>query len=211
MASRLRLLLVAILATVSVSVANAAEQPVNVVEFIDFTCPHCLKVSPNNDEIAALVKKTGGVFRVAPVGPVISGQPGRSIIVYYALLDVTHNNDVIARQAEYALFKGFANGAMLDSDDGVISWLSNYLGAFKIDWAAVQKDIPNAEHRFYKAYRMARANKVTSLPTFVVMNGMNGATDGVARWKGSAIEVVNHVEDLIQHKKQKTEQPQEAN
>lgn len=196
------LLLSAVLSGFFPTSSFSAPVPINVVEFADFTCPHCLQTEPSVPDLSDQVQKTGGVMRVAPVGPVLDGVPARSIIVYYAILTATNNNPSIARLVEAAMFKGYANGAMMDSDDGVISWLSNNI-ATGIDWSAVQQDIPSAEQRFYKAYRLAKSLHVTSLPTFVVMNGLSGQIQDVIRWKGSANDVVTQTQAAINKSQEK--------
>lgn len=181
----------------SPSLFASTKKPINVVEFVDFSCPHCIATAQYTPDIVKAVESTGGIFRIAPVGPIISDEPSRAVLVYYALMSATKNNSKIGFDAAIALYSGYANGAALDADDAVISWLSMNMTE-KNDWKIVKQYIPVAGRRLEKSARLVSSFHVTDLPTFAVLNGMNSETIGVYRWAGSGEKITASVIDAIQ-------------
>jgi hypothetical protein len=126
-ASAVRRLLSAALVAVAFGVASGAAvaEPLDAVELLNFTCPHCRHLDRYDAQLSAEYAKQGGVWRMAPIEPSTDNLPDVSVRVWYAIDDLA--GDAVADTAAKYLYLGYQKGATLDSVGGVYAWLSDYM------------------------------------------------------------------------------------
>ncbi|MDI3258442.1 MAG: hypothetical protein QJR02_01965 [Sinobacteraceae bacterium] len=156
-----------------------------VVEIVDLTCSRCAGFASSVARIADVIRRDGGVFRVAPVGPVSGTMPKTPLLAVHAL---NHDaGDRAGQDAAAALYEGFQSGAMLDSREGLLSWL-RLRGVTAAD--ALPMDLmPDNADRFARAVALARSAGISELPALVFVRRDDGSLAGAFEWQGSAAKL----------------------
>lgn len=97
----------------------------DVVEIVNFQCPHCRHFEAYVPNFSGMVRAQGGIYRMAPIEPSVNGEPDVSVRFWYALDDLS--GDKVADKAAKYLYLGYQKGATLNSVAGIYSWLQDYM------------------------------------------------------------------------------------
>lgn len=182
-------------ACIAVASPKPSRPPV-VAEFVDLSCPHCRAFAPAADQLAEEIRQQGGVFRVAPIGPLAKGsdnRPASSVLaVYYAR---GKGGDAAGQSVADALYEGYESQAMLTGRAGTVAWLS-LMGVELPDDGKF--DVWESRRDFRRAARIAENNGVKALPALLVYNPITARVDAVVSWKGSASNLLARVRAAIQ-------------
>ena len=165
-----------------------------VIEIIDLSCERCASFAPFADQVAAEVRADGGIFRVAPAGPLVGVEPSQVVSAVYAVQ--VNQSDADGQRIADALIRGFQGGAELNTVGGILSWLQMQVPDFRHPELLNHDDALGKDH-LYRALRLAKRAGISELPALIVLNKANGEILGVATWKGDAPSTLNSVEDLL--------------
>ncbi len=182
------------------SPAPPAPVPLDVVELVNFTCPHCRHMDAYVPGLRKRVLATGGLYRMAPVGPVLDKEPAISVRFWYALDDIA--GDAVADKAARYLYTGYTKGAALDSVAGIDAWLSNYMpGLPPISRLRKVTYSPLTKYQWEKALALFHYLKSRKVPAFLVLDADVYALAGTVQRDVSGnhdAEAINmSVENLI--------------
>ena len=165
-----------------------------VIEIMDLSCERCASFAPFADQVASEVRADGGVFRVAPAGPLVGVEPSQTVSAVYAV--EVNQGDADAQHITDALIRGYEGGAELGTLGGILSWLQMQAPDFRRTELFNHDDALGKDH-LYRAMRLAKKAGVSELPAIIVLSKSNGEILGVATWKGDAPSTLNSVEDLL--------------
>lgn len=171
----------------------AAARPPDVIEIVDLTCSHCAAFAASADALASSVRAAGGLFRVAPVQPVVDGDRA-SVAVLAVYWVERHRGDVVAQKAVGALYAGYANHASLDDAEGVTTWLDTQ-GIVFTKTPSFRNE--QTRSRFDRAVRLAVRAGVHDFPAIIALSPETGAMLGVVYWKGSVGRMTKQATALI--------------
>jgi thiol-disulfide isomerase/thioredoxin len=179
------------------TMAEAVAPPVNVVELVNFACPHCRAEAQYTPQISAATRAQGGVFRIAPIGPQKGRLPVPAVFIYYAAASTEHNDSEKTQAIAQALYDGYKAQADLANDHGVLSWLQTQIPT--IPYAAIQQQLStdHPEKRFDKAAWLAIKTSASALPTFVYLSVTTGTVIGIDQWQGKASDLTRRVLDHV--------------
>lgn len=166
--------------------ASTRGAAIDVVELVDFSCPHCRAEAQYIPQIARRVAEEGGIFRIAPIGPQQDGVPAPAVSVYYALLTASRNSTRTGIAAAEALYRGYQAQADLAGAQGVLSWLETQMGTIPQARILSLLDTQRPQRRFWKAAGLARRASVSLLPAFVYLSATTGKVLGADQWRGDA-------------------------
>ncbi len=171
---------------------------VNVVELVNFACPHCQAEAQYTPQIAAATRAQGGLFRIAPIGPQKGGLPAPAVFIYYATASVEHNDSEKTQAIAQALYDGYKAQADLANNHGVLSWLQTQIP--RIPYRAIQQQLAtnHPEKRFDKAAWLAIKTSASVLPTFIYLSVATGAVIGIDQWQGEAPDLTKRVLDHLE-------------
>lgn len=183
---------VAMLPLLPVSVAAAAQAPA-VIEIVDLSCPHCAIFAPVADRLARRVRNAGGIFRVAPIQPVVNGDhPVPAVLAVYWVQ--MHRGDKAAQNVADQLYVGFGNQASLSRAPGIASWLS--VRGLKFKTPPDYGD-PELMDHFRRAVLLAHSAGVNKLPALIFVNRQTAKIESVLSWAGSASRLVKQAGDAL--------------
>lgn len=165
----------------------------DVVELVDFSCPHCRAEAQYIPQIARRVAEEGGIFRIAPIGPQQDGVPAPAVSVYYALLTASRNSARAGIAAAGALYRGYQAQADLAGPQGVLSWLETQMGTIPQARILRLLDTQRPQRRFWKAVGLAKAVSASLLPVFIYLSVGTGAVLGADQWRGDAGSLAKRV------------------
>lgn len=186
--------LIGLLAATASLRALAGEPQVSVVELADLSCERCASFASSAQRIADVVRKEGGVFRVAPVGPTDQSPPTPKLAVL-VVHELNHRkSDETGQEAAGALYSGYAAGAELDTREGVASWLRMHGvdGADDLPANLMPANLP----RFGKALMLARESGAKNLPALVFVSRSDGRVVGEVEWTESGAKLETDALDL---------------
>ena len=188
---KLRALVVAL--GLALGTAVHAAPPV-LVEMVDLSCAHCAAFAGTAGTIAERVRRAGGIFRIAPVGPVI-GKDSPALAVLAVYWSESHQDDASGEAIVAAFYAGYQNNADLAGPAGIASWLATR----GITWpASADLQDPRLHRRFFRAVRMAGNAGVSDLPAVLFINPDSGAVTHVEAWYGSAADLGNRINNYLQ-------------
>lgn len=160
-----------------------------LVEMVDLSCSHCAAFAPTASRIAAQVRSEGGIFRVAPVGPII-GTDAPTLPVLAVYWSEIHQSDAEAQAIANSFYAGYQNNAALSGPAGITSWLDTR----GITWPhTANLHSRSLTAHFFRAVQMAGNAGVTDLPAVVFVNPKSGAVTHVESWSGSAPDLGNRI------------------
>ena len=188
---KLRALVVAL--GLALGTAAHAAPPV-LVEIVDLSCAHCAAFAGTAGTIAQRVRRAGGIFRIAPVGPVIGkDSPTLSVLAVYG--SESHQDDARGEDIAAAFYVGYQNNADLAGPAGITSWLATR----GITWPAnADLQDPRLQRRFFRAVQMAGNAGVSDLPAVLFINPDSGAVTHVEAWADSAAALGNRINKYLQ-------------
>lgn len=147
----------------------AVAAPVDVVELVNFQCPHCRHFDRYVSGLSKDVAATGGVYRMAPVLPALTNDPAVSVRFWYALEDIS--GERVADKAAKYLYLGYQKGATLNSVSGVESWLSDYMtGLPSLRKLRKWTYGPEVKHQWLLAVAWYQKFPSHRIPEFVLLN-----------------------------------------
>ncbi len=144
----------------------------DVVEIVNFKCPHCRHFDAYVPNFSSMVRAQGGIYRMAPVEPALKGDPAISVRFWYALDDLS--GDKIADKAAKYLYLGYQKGATLNSVAGIYSWLQDYMtGLPSITELRKGTYSQKVLHQWKLALAYTKLFPTTKVPEFVFINPEN--------------------------------------
>jgi hypothetical protein len=153
----------------SASTWAASNAPVDVVELMSLSCPHCREAEADHAAIAAAAQATGGHLTAAPL-PSVEGSYARER-VYYAIRAYGPATEAAVRAS---LFKGSQDaGQTFSSILNVRTWLRQDLPNLQVnwDWVMKQAEAPATLEAIKRAVRLVAETHARDLPTYVFLQG----------------------------------------
>jgi predicted DsbA family dithiol-disulfide isomerase len=144
-----------------------ARAAVDVVEFINFSCPYCLAMEPQVQDLRREVESRGGKFVVAPLPA--KDQASAAASIYYAARAYGVDQ---ADQVKRSLFKGAQDaGQPFEDASQVLVWLIQDLGEAKLnyEYLAEAAESEASKESVARAWRLAYRAGVDTLPAFVLV------------------------------------------
>lgn len=157
--------------SVMLNVAQAEEQAIHVVKFINFSCPICKSFENVDPKIASLVEQQGGKFVRAPMS--WGTQTNHRDKFYYAVRN--KYPDEITKEVLASFYEGAQEfGLLFENYHQIVVWLQQNKPKLILDWQALIVDADSAvvQESIDKSIQLAVTNGLSQLPAYVlIQNG----------------------------------------
>lgn len=180
--------------TLSLLAPPPAAAAVDVVEFINFSCPYCRAMEPQVREIAREVESRGGKFVAAPLPA--KGQSAAASELYYASRAY---GPEVANQVKDSLFKGAQEaGQPFEDLSQVMVWLVQDLGENRVnfEYLAEAAAAESVQESVARAWRLAYRAGVDTLPAFVLVK--DGEPVAIFSRDDNTFKPLNIKKELVQ-------------
>lgn len=164
--------------------------PVDVVEVLNFACPHCRAAEAVDGSIKSAVEAQGGKFIWAPI-PVLKSDSGEAEIEYYAARDLSPD---FAQAFKASMYKGAQDmQIVLQTPMDIYTWtqqdMPNYTSLLS-QMFQVSKD-PKYRDSVGKALLLAQQSGVTLLPGYIFVrdNTVVGMVDRATAGSDSPVVI----------------------